>query len=58
MPTPKAFNPATINSLSRETKGRRKVDGELACAAKIRARLVTDFDPGMTTLISTGVAPR
>ena len=29
-----------------------------ACAAKIKARLVTDFDPGMTTLISTGVAPR
>ena len=58
IPTPSARKPATINSLSRETNGRRRTEGESACAAKIRARLVTDFDPGITTEISTGCMPR
>ena len=47
-----------MSSLSRETKGRLTIDGESACAAKIKARLVTDFDPGMTTDRSTGRVPR
>jgi hypothetical protein len=55
---PNAFKPATISSLSRETRGRRNVEGLFAWAAKIKARFVTDLDPGVTTLKSTGVAPR
>jgi hypothetical protein len=47
-----------MSSLSRETKGRRNVEGLLACAAKIKARFVTDLDPGITTEISTGFVPR
>jgi hypothetical protein len=34
------------------------MDWESACAAKINARFVTDFDPGMTTLNCTGSWPR
>jgi hypothetical protein len=35
--------------LSREARGFRIVEGDLARAANIRARLVADFDPGILT---------
>ena len=37
---------------------RRNFDVPTACAAKIKARLVTDFEPGITTRTSTGFLPR
>ena len=47
--TPRTCKPATINWLSREMRGLRIVDGFLAWAARISARLVTDFEPGIST---------
>ena len=44
---PKLCNPLTIKSASREDKGLRTLDGVLAIAANIKARLVADFDPGL-----------
>jgi hypothetical protein len=37
----------TIRSVSREVSGFRNRDGVLAIAAKISARFVADFDPGI-----------
>ena len=54
IPTPIALRPADINSESRETSGRRRVDGVFAWAARISARFVTDFDPGIVTVALTG----
>ena len=53
-----ATRPADISSESREMSGLRIIDGDDACAARIRARLVTDFEPGIVTTASTGALPR
>ena len=44
---PKLLNPLTIKSVSRDERGFLILDGELASAAKINARLVADFEPGI-----------
>src|ERR1700685_3093 len=54
IPTPRAFSPAIISAESREWSGRRSADGESDSAAKIRARLVTDFEPGIVNVAFTG----
>ena len=38
--------------------GLRKIDGDVACAARINARFVTDLEPGITTRALTGFDPR
>jgi hypothetical protein len=55
---PIATSPADISSESRDTSGLRMMDGAVACAARMRARFVTDFDPGIVTVASTGLLPR
>ena len=55
---PSADNPADINSESREISGLRIVEGDVAREAKISARFVTDFEPGILTCACTGVRPR
>ena len=54
MPTPSRDSAATIRSVSRLHSGAKMVDGPVAWAAKINARLVTDFEPGTRTVASTG----
>ena len=56
--TPNPRSPATINSLSRLTNGLCNVVGELANEARINARLVTDLEPGISTVKFTGRFPR
>ena len=58
MVVPKACKPAIINSESLECSGLRSSDGLLAWAAKIKARFVTDLEPGITTVAETGSSPR
>ena len=45
----------TIKSVSREESGLRKRDGVCEIAAKIKARLVTDLDPGIVMVASKAV---
>jgi hypothetical protein len=44
----------TIKSASREDRGLRNLDGVLEIAAKIKALLVADFDPGMLIFALNG----
>ena len=44
---PKLINPLTIKSVSRDESGLRKREGVFAIEAKIKARFVADFDPGI-----------
>lgn len=53
MPTPIARSAPAISSVSRERSGRRSQPGSEASAARTRARLVTDLDPGTWTVAST-----
>ncbi|CAB4994992.1 unannotated protein [freshwater metagenome] len=46
---PIAWSPADISSESREMSGRRTIEGEIACEARMSARFVTDLDPGIVT---------
>ena len=52
---PKLCKPLTIKSVSREESGFRILDGVVARAARIKARLVADFDPGMLTVADIGL---
>ena len=58
IPTPSPFNPLTISSESRETKGRRSSEGLVHCEARMSALFVTDFEPGITTREITLRDPR
>jgi hypothetical protein len=51
--------PLTIRSVSLEERGLRNIDGVDAIAARIKARLVADFDPGILidALIGLAAAP-
>ncbi|CAB4669890.1 unannotated protein [freshwater metagenome] len=55
---PIATKPLFMSALSREISGRRRMDGESASAARTRARLVTDLEPGIVRLALTGFFPR
>ena len=44
---PIALSHAIISALSRECKGFRRIDGVFASAARISARFVADFEPGI-----------
>lgn len=55
MPTPSARRPSAISWESRLRSGRRTQPGSVERAASTRARLVTDLEPGMVTVASTGV---
>jgi hypothetical protein len=43
---------------SRECKGLRKIEDESDKAARIRARFVTDLDPGIVRVEEIGELPR
>ena len=58
IPTPRFLSPAIIKAESRECRGRRSTEGESQSAAKIRARLVTDLEPGIVIVALTGSDPR
>ena len=58
MPQPIALSPAIISALSRECRGLRSSDGVVARAAKISARLVADFEPGIVIAAEIGLFPR
>jgi hypothetical protein len=54
MSTPRARSPAAISSVSRLRSGAMIRDGPVAWAARMSARLVSDFDPGTATVARTG----
>ena len=58
MPQPIALSPAIISALSRECSGLRRVDGVFARAARISARFVADFEPGIVIEAVIGLLPR
>ena len=49
---PSERKPLTIKSVSRDESGLRKREGVCEIAAKIKARLVTDLDPGIVMVAS------
>src|SRR5664279_2762920 len=51
---PSARNAAAINSVSRLRRAPISLDGPVAWAARISARLVRDFEPGTVTVAVTG----
>lgn len=53
-PVPRARSAAAISSLSRDLNGATSIEGAVACAARMRARLVIDLDPGTGTVADTG----
>ena len=58
MPQPIALSPVIISALSRECNGLRRFDGVFARAAKISARFVADFEPGIVIAAVIGLSPR
>ena len=58
MPIPSDRKPCAINSVSRDRSGLRSLEGLDARALKIKARLVTDLEPGIVMVACTGFEPR
>ena len=65
MPAPSSSTRAPITSraaanrrVSRASRAPRITEGESATAARYRARAVIDFEPGTSTVASTGEAAR
>ena len=54
---PSARSASVIRSESSECSGDVRVDGESASAASTSLRLVSDFDPGTSTVASRGLSP-
>ena len=52
--TPRARRPSAISLVSRESSTPVIDDGPVACAARMRARLLCDLEPGTSTVPDTG----